>query len=158
MTVKPFIDEQESVLEHTSTPFWTWVCTDERLIKYRSGSGTKEQFHDISFSEITAISYVNTGRKDNLLVYSIGASLIGLLFFYIGYDFGESLLYLLALSAIIAGGILFYLWWHSDDSYFEFRGGGLIRSEQSKWRVKGVSSEDTKETQNFINTVRRQLD
>lgn len=157
MGIQSYILDGESVLSNTSTPFWNWICTDRRLIKYRSGNGTREEFHDISLSEVSGITYENKGRKDDLLGYGVITGFVTLVLFLLGSELDEGALYAFGLFSLLIAGILFYQWWESDDAYFEFRGHGLISDEQDKWRVKGLSSEDTDETLNFINTVRNQL-
>lgn len=158
MGIQSYILDGESVLSNTSTPFWNWICTDRRLIKYRSTNGTREEFHDISLSEVSGITYENKGRKDSLLGYGIITGVVAFILFVLASDMDEGIVYFFGLFTLFITGVVLYQWWESDDSYFEFRGNGLINNEKSKWRVQGVSGQNTDETQEFINAVRSQLD
>lgn len=158
MGIQSYILDGESVLSNTSTPFWNWICTDQRLIKYRSGNGTREEFHDISLNEISGITYENKGRKDNLPGYGLLTGAVTFILFVFASSYDEGVLFVSGLFTLLLAGFFHYQWWHSDNAYFEFRGNGLISNEKSKWRVRGLSSENTDETQEFIKVVRSQLD
>lgn len=90
MSIKSYILDGESVQSHTSSPFWTWICTDQRFIKYRSGNGTREDFHDISLSEISGITYENKGRKDGLLGYGLITGAVTFILFILASSYDEN--------------------------------------------------------------------
>lgn len=140
----------EDVLAFCTTDYWAWVCTNKRAMKYRQGGGGAEQLHDLSFSEITGISLVNTGRNDKLGGYGVIA-LIGGIFLLI------SELAVVSPLLLAIGAYLIYRWINSETAYFQFRGSGLLQTEGNDWRIDQTAADDPGQVQEFVRTVRSQL-
>jgi len=149
VSIKPHLMNDEQVLTYCSTKYWMWVCTDKRVIKYKQTSSGAEALHDLSFSEISGISLINTGRDDRLGGFGILGALFGLLVFTESPEIG--------ILSLVVGGVLLYYWLNSESSYFEFRGTGLIRKEPDKWRINESAAEDPDEVREFVRTVRSRL-
>jgi hypothetical protein len=155
MPIEAHIMEDEEVLASYRTEYWGWVCTDRRVIKYRSGEddGT-EQLHDVSYDEITGISMVNSGRNSS---YAVGAGVFTAVGF-IGLLIGGNLSILIFLLGIAAGILLYITWKNSPRSYFGLRGVGLVSQEPEKWQINQPEATDkSTEIQEFVKTVRSQL-
>jgi hypothetical protein len=157
MSIKPHLLDDETILDHCTTQKWAWVCTDQRVIKYRSGRGSAEQLHDLSFDEITSISLVNKGRKDELGGYGVFAVVIGLVlgFFLTQYSPGLGLGLLLIFFGI--GLYFLYRWVNSEEAYFEFHGSGLLQETGGRWRIDYQNIDNTGEIREFVQAVREQL-
>jgi hypothetical protein len=151
MSFKKYLMEDEEVLSYCGTDYWIWVCTDRRVMKYRQGSGTAEQLHDISYEEITSISLVNTGRDDKLGGYAVFSLVLGGI---------ASVWVSSAAPFAVAGVITAYLLWrwrNSEHSYFEFKGSGVINSDEEEWRIDNKNADNPDEIREFTKTVRSQL-
>jgi len=154
MGIKKHLTSDEDVLDHCTTDYWAWVCTNKRIIKYRSDGGQNERLDEISIGEITGISLVNSGRDETLLGYLvfciIGA--LGSLFAAISFD------PVFWIGVLILAGVAYKLhnkWKDSAEGYFELKGTGLIRQEPKKWRIQ--SGGNTDEVQSFVKTVRENI-
>ncbi|WP_251342788.1 hypothetical protein [Haloplanus halophilus] len=136
------------------TDYWAWVCTDRRVLKYKTGSSGSEQLHDVSFDEISAISLVNTGRNDKIGGYGGFAIVLSVL---ILLPFGGPETFAVSLILLAIGGYLIYRWMNSEKSYFQFRGSGLIQTEEDRWRIDETAAENPAEIREFVKTVREQF-
>ena len=154
MGIKKHLTSDEDVLDHCTTDFWAWVCTDKRIIKYRSDGGKNERLQEISLNEVSGINLVKSGRDDTLLGYLI-FSIIGIL---------GSLLAATAIDPVFLIGVLILVgvayklhskWKDSSEAYFELRGTGLIQQEPEKWRIQ--SGGETDEVQSFVRTIRENI-
>lgn len=153
VSIEPHLLDGEDVLAYCGTRAWIWICTDRRLLKYRQGSGTAEQLHDISFDEISAVSLVNTGRDDRLGGYGLLAGILGLVVIAVS----EGWVGLVGLGLIVVAINLVYRWLNSERSYFEFRGSGLLRDEPEEWRIDESSADDADQVRELVRVVRAQL-
>jgi hypothetical protein len=63
MSIENHLLEDEEIKKSCSTNSWNWFCTNERIMKYRPGTGKREELHDLSYREISSISLTNPGRK-----------------------------------------------------------------------------------------------
>lgn len=142
----------EGVVEYCMTKYWAWVCTDQRVLRYRNGRGSAEQLHDLSFGEISAISLVNSGRDDKLGGYAVFAVIVGFVFAIWVPDLRLVGLVLFGLAAYLG-----YKWVNSEEAYFEFRGSGMLQSEGDEWRIDQASADDPNEVRRFVRAVRSQL-
>ena len=154
MSIKKHITSDEEVLDHCTTDYWAWVCTDKRIIKYRSDN-QGEQLDDISLDEITGISLTNTGESDKLLGYTILSSLAVLILVYITMGRIAFPISLLSIAFAIIPYLFYNRWKQSSNSYFELRGTGLIRQEPEKWRIRSGGNPD--EVQSFVKTIRKNI-
>lgn len=152
MSIQSHLMDAEEVLDYCTTDYWAWVCTDRRVLRYRKGSGRAEQLHDLSFDEIAAISFVNTGRNDTLGGYGAFAVVAGL-----GASVVSIELIVLTFLLGVLGAYLIYRWLHSERSYFELRGSGLIQQESDDWRIHENAGSDPGEVREFVRTVRSRL-
>lgn len=154
MGVKDHITSEESVLEYCTTKGWAWVCTDRRIIKYRSDGERTEQLHDISLDEVTGISLISSGKSDTLLGYTILSVativVLGLYLQFATFATGFSMIIFTPISVI-----LYRRWKNSDEAYFELKGTGLVRQEPKKWRIQYEGDPD--EVKSFIRTVRENI-
>lgn len=156
MSIEPHLLEDERVLDHCSTKYWAWVCTDKRLLRYRSGSGGAEQLHDISYDEISSVSFVNTGRNNMLGGYGVFAVVLSILFAIGAIGTGEMLVMIISLPLLAIGAYYIYRWLNSETSYFDFNGSGMLRND-NEWRIDEASADDTEDIRDFVRTVRGQL-
>lgn len=129
MSFKKHLMEDEDVLDYCGTDYWIWVCTNRRVLKYRQGSGSAEQLHDISFGEISSISLVNTGKSDKLGGYGVFSIIIGLVLSV--FTAGSMLGLMIFLLSTVVGGFLLWKWMNSEKSYFVFKGSGVISSNST---------------------------
>lgn len=154
MGVKDHITSDESVLEYCTTNGWAWVCTDSRIIKYRSDGDRTEQLHDISLDEVSGISVISSGKSDTLLGYTILSVativVLGLYLQFATFATGLSMIIFTPISVI-----LYRRWKNSDEAYFELKGTGLVRQEPEKWRIQYEGDPD--EVQSFIKAVRENI-
>lgn len=154
MSIKDHLTSDETVLDHCTTDYWAWVCTNSRIIKYRSDGGRTERLHEISLSEIRGISLVKSGRSDTLLGYLIFSviGVLGSLYFAIltnpTYWVGVILLFGVAYT-------LYGRWKNSAEGYFELKGTGLIQQEPEKWRIRSGGSPD--DVRSFVKTIRNNI-
>lgn len=155
MSFKKHLMEDENVLDYCTTDYWAWICTDRRVIKYRQGSGSAEQLHDISFNEISSISLVNTGKNDALGGYGVFSMIIGFVFgvFILGSQPGL----MIFLLSVLLGGYLLWKWMNSEKSYFVFKGSGVISENSEEWRIDQTDADNSDEIREFTKTVRAQL-
>jgi hypothetical protein len=144
--------EDEDVLAHCVTDYWAWVCTDQRILKYKKGRGTAEELHDLSFDEISSISLVNKGRKDKLGGYGIFTIIIGLIIVV-----AEPAFAIISLILLIIGSYLVYRWLNSERAYFEFRGSGMLQNSGNDWKINQMAADDPDEVTEFVRTVRSRL-
>ena len=152
MSIEPHLMGGEEVLSYCMTDHWAWVCTDQRVIKYRKGSGTAEQLHDISYDEISSMSLVNTGRNDKLGGYGIFAIFAGVVIIVAAPEVAAFSLILFAV-----GAYLIYRWRNSEESYFKFKGSGLLQTENEIWQIDDAAADDPDEVREFVRTVRSRL-
>lgn len=153
MAIEPHLMDGEDVLEYCTTDYWSWVCTDQRVVKYKQGSNAAEQLHDISFSEISGISLVSRGKNDRTGIGGILSLILG----FVMVASAIQLFVLLGFILFLLGIYLMYRWWTSEASYFEFKGGGLIQSEPEQWRINDEAADDSDSVREFVKTVRSQL-
>jgi hypothetical protein len=149
--------EDENVLDYCTTDYWAWVCTDRRVMKYREGSGTAEQLHDISFDEISSISLVNTGRNDKLGGYGIFTIVVGGLLAMFNYSPSSWSSFVVLMLSALVGGFLLWKWANSEKSYFVFKGSGVISENSEEWRIDQTDADNSDEIREFTKTVRGQL-
>lgn len=155
MSIKHHILDDEEVLEHCSTDYWTWVCTDRRVLKYKQGKKGREELHDVSFRDISGISLITEPKNTFHLI----AGVIGLSFALIMTAFGlrNPIVLLLDLLFIPISALLIWSWYNSGKSFFEFKGRGVIQQEPEKWRINIGVDESPKDIQEFVKTVRSRL-
>ena len=154
MGIKAHVTSDEEVVDHCTTDYWAWVCTDKRIIKYRSND-RGEEMEDISLDEITGISLTNTGKSDTLLGYTILSGVAFVLFFlFSAGDFPNPYTYISAIFGVMAY-ISYRRYQRSADSYFELRGTGLIQQEPERWRIQSNTNPD--DVRSFVKTVRRNI-
>ncbi|WP_157745984.1 hypothetical protein [Halorubrum trapanicum] len=160
MSIKQHILDDEDVVAHCSTRSWVWVCTDQRILKYRESDRGTESLHDLSFREISAISLTNKPRKSIYLVVSIFCliGLFGWWYMLSNVDSYDPAVAVVFSGLFVGAGVLFlYIWYNSSKSYFEFRGGGVIQQEPEMWRINWMGADDKDQVQDFVKTVREQL-
>jgi len=153
--VKPYLVDRERVHEYYTSSNWVWICTDQRVLKYKEGEGKAEEFHDISLEEISGISYVNSGREDWLI---IGAFILVIFLVAIPVFSGTLSNFLPLAIAILAGVVaLVYAWRGSESVYFVLRGDGLIQLEEDKWKINHSGGGDHDDAVEFVNAIRESL-
>lgn len=148
--------ENETVLEYCTTDYWAWVCTDRRIIRYRSGSGGAEELHDLSFEEVSAISLMNTGRNDKLGGYGAFAIVVGIVGLFLTV-YGWPVGWFVSVVSFGIGAYLIHRWRNSESSHFEFRGSGMLQSADEEWKIDQTSADNPSDVQEFVRTVRSQL-
>ncbi|MUW13916.1 hypothetical protein GJ633_04010 [Halorubrum sp. CBA1125] len=154
MGVEQHITSDEEVLDYCTTDYWAWVCTDERIIKYRSNNN-REQLDDISIDEITGISLTNTDKSETLLGYSILTTIGTVLLASFALINIAPPISFLSLGVAIVPYWFYKRWKRSAESYFELRGTGLIQQEPEKWRIQSGGNRD--EVRSFVKTIREQI-
>jgi hypothetical protein len=154
MGIQDHITSEENVLDYCTTNGWAWVCTDSRIIKYRSDGERTEELHDISLDEVTGISLISSAKSDTLLGYTIlSVATIVVLGLYLQFSTPVT-----GLSMVIfaPGSVILYRRWkNSDEAYFELKGTGLVKQEPKKWQIQYEGDPD--EVQSFITTVRENI-
>ena len=153
MSIEPHLMSNETVLKYCNTENWIWVSTDQRVLKYREGKRGSEELHDLSYDEITGISLVNTGRNNSLRIFGSLTILAGAIYFI--YVSWPGRVWGILFAAI--GSYLLYRWMNSEESYFEFRGSGLLDTESDQWKIRETDADDPDEIRDFVTTVRGQL-
>ncbi|QLH83641.1 hypothetical protein [Halosimplex pelagicum] len=63
MSLESYLTRDEKPTDGYEENGCKWVVSDQRVMKYRKGSGTEEVFHDLSLDKITSIGVVRTGRE-----------------------------------------------------------------------------------------------
>ena len=122
-----------------------FFATNKRVLKYKSkGSvfGT-EVLHDLSYREITSLTLIKTGA-------SLKAAIIGGFLTLIGLSSEDTRIFLIF-------GILALIYsFLRKKNYFQFKGSGLLRSEDEAeiWRINTVNATDV---QDFVRIVRENL-
>lgn len=154
MSIKSHLLTGEEVLGHCSTKYWTWICTEQRLIKYKQGKGESEQLHDLSFDQVAGISLVNEGRD---MQYLIGAGVALVLGIIVSSVLGEPEVVIGILVTLTVSGVLTAAWYDSDNSHITFKGGSIIQQEPEQWRIQENAAEDPDEVREFVKTVRERL-
>ena len=94
---------------------------------------------------------MNTGRDDKLGGYAVFSLVLG----GIASVWSSS-----AAPVAVAGVITAYLLWkwrNSEHSYFEFKGSGVINSDEEEWRIDNKNADNPDEIREFTKTVRSQL-
>lgn len=152
MPLEKHLMSGEDVLEFCTTDYWTWVCTDQRVLKFKQGKSGGEQLHDISFDEISGISYTNRGRNDRLGGFG-GVAIVG----SIGLMVALPPASIIGLPLLGLGIYLMYRWWTSPGSFFAFRGSGLVQENPEQWRIQEDAADDSEEIREFVMAVREQL-
>lgn len=153
MSIEPHIMDDESVLDHCVTDYWTWIVTDRRVVKHKNGKGNVEQLHDLSFEEITSISVVRTGKNTTLVI----AGILSLLFGLISIVQDSAVFIMIGIAILVLGAYLLYLWYNSETSYFEFNGSGLLQNRNHNWRINQKAAKNPEEVRSFVKEVRNQL-
>jgi len=154
MSIKDHLTSDETVLDHCTTDYWAWVCTNNRIIKYRSDGNRTEQLHEISLSEIRGISLVKSGRSDTLLGY-LFFTIIGVLVSLYAATFGDPTFWAVVILFVGAAYTLYGRWRNSAEGYFELKGTGLIQQESEKWKIHSGGSPD--DVRSFVKTIRNNI-
>lgn len=151
----PQLMEDEAVLADCVTDNWTWLCTNRRLLKYRSEKRWIEYYH-LSLDDISSTNYVDDGRNDLLGGYGVFSIIVGLIFIFFAFSSRSYRRIFGALGAIlIAFGIgLLFMWNNSRSSHFQIR-GSEVNTEQ--WLIDESSVNDPDRFREFVNTVNSQL-
>lgn len=153
MSIKNHITPDEEVLDHCTTDRWAWVCTDRRVIKYRTDN-RGEQLEDISLEEITGISLTTTGHSDKLQGYAILTAIASAGLILYTWSTGSQIAVLTLFTPIVPF-LLYRRWQNSSNGHFQLRGTGLIQQEPEKWKIQSDSNPD--DVQSFIQTLRNNI-
>jgi|GEM_PF-4442563 hypothetical protein len=156
MTFRKHLSDDETVLSYCGTTYWIWVCTDERIIKYRQDSDSSEQVDDISLAELSSIRTVDKGDTDWMRNSGGFLAVLGSYSMFAGLG-GEPLGFLIGLVALISAGYFVRTWITGEESYFEFRGNGVIESNSTEWRLDPANADIPDEIHAFVETIRDRL-
>lgn len=157
MSIKPYIMEDEEIIEYVSTDAWVWAVTDQRVLKYHNGGvHGGERMHDLSLEEISSISVVDTGRDERLLSAGLISIILGLSIPNIinGYQTLDTIVVSGGTIAVLLGGYLIAKWRKSDEAYFELNGSGVIQQHPERWRIQKDAADSPEEIQQFVSSVR----
>lgn len=148
-SVENHLLSDEDVEDYFLSKKWAWISTDHRLLKYRKTDSGHEELQDLSYDEITGISMTHHGRDTKYLIGAILAGVIGLPLLteapFVGF------------GVVLVAVLLAWMWRNSEESYFEFKGSGLIQQEPEKWRIAKSSVENETQVNDFVRSVREQL-
>ena len=147
MPIEAHLMDDEEVKQWCITDQWSWVATNQRIIKYRESGSTLSDLHDLSYDEISAISLTKDEQQE--------VAGLGILLMVAGYFLFDHH----QLGAIVSGaiGALMVLGWMFTEgsSHFEFRGNGLLEKEPNQWKLKADAHPD--DAREFVKAVRSQL-
>ena len=153
MGIESHLTENETALDGCKSKDWKWVVTSDRILKYKKGTGTKEELQDVSIEKVHSIGLVRSERDDTTGVSGVVLITVGILACLIG-----------SVPALAAGGILIVIgliliisWLNSDETYFQFRGSGIMKRNPGQWKEDTVMDEDYEEVRDFVKTVRKQV-
>ena len=135
----------ERVLASCLDGGYEFFVTNKRVLKYKpKGSifGT-EVLHDLSYREITSLTFIKTGA-------SFKTAIIGAFLIIMGLSSAD-------LRILLIFGILVLIYsFLQKKNYFQFKGPGLLISENEAeiWRINTVNATDV---QDFVRIVRENL-
>jgi hypothetical protein len=152
MSLESYLTGSEKALDGYASRDSKWVVTDRRVIKYSSGEGTKETFHDLSLDKISSTSIVRTNREWGWLVGALVLGVIGIV--AVAIPFGDSgLSTVIAVPSLLSAAVFVYAFWDSDKSYFQFRAAGV--HDEDLWKMNATSADEFEEVKEFAETVRK---
>ena len=147
MGVQRHLLDGEEIEATFSGSEWIWMATDQRLIKFKDGTGG-EQLSDLSYDQISGIDLTNAGRSRKWLYLAGGSMVLGLGILALGQPLGG------VIGAMCM--VFLWLWDRSKASYFEFR-GRLAGDRTEKWRIDRTSLDDEDEATDFVKAVREKI-
>ena len=153
MALESYLTEDESPLEGYQTNGCKWVVTNQRVLKYSDGEGTKETFHDLSLGAISSISVVRTDRDWTYVILALITGFIG--FILLIAATGTPLLMFGSLVCFGGAVVCAVAFLGSDKSYYQFRGTGITESDLDIWRMNASSTDEFEEVKSFAQFVRR---
>lgn len=146
--------EDEPVAGSFEGQEWSWLVTDNRLMKHRSGPHGSEEFYDVSLEEISGVGLLNKGRDRGYLMACIVSVIMAVIFLFLAIL--DSILISVTLLLAVAAVIFYIVYLNSAEARFQFRGPGLLSKESDAWRIK-TTDVDEREFTDFVKTVREQL-
>jgi len=135
----------ERVLASCLERGYEFFVTNKRVLKYKPKGNVfgTEVLHDLSYREITSLTLIKTGA-------SLKWAIIGGFLALMGLSSEDARIFLIF-------GILALIYSFSrKKNYFQFKGSGLLRSEDEAeiWRINTVNATDV---QDFVRIVRENL-
>ena len=145
MTIERYLTTDEKVLA-TAGSFY---ATNKRVIRYRKNI-MGEELHDLAYSHLTSISYINRSRVA-LIDLGIFIAMLGVIGIVVNIFLEERLVTPISGAGIGLGFLIILIGIFSKTTYMQFRGAGVSDAEGRKLRMANVNTKDAKI---FISLVR----
>ena len=145
MTIGRYLTTDEKVLA-TAGSFY---ATNKRVISYRK-SFMGEELHDLAYSHLTSISYINRSRVA-LIDLGIFIAMLGIIGIVVNIFVEERLVTQISGAGIGLGVLIILIGIFSKTTCMQFRGAGVRDAEGRKLRTGNVNTKDAKI---FISLVR----
>jgi len=156
MSLESYLTMDETAADGYEANGCKWVVSDQRVMKYKEGSGTEEVFHDLSLDKITSIGVVRTGREAGWIIWAAIVGIIGVALFAVGVGTSP----LLMLPALLCFGlamVFVIVFIGSDKSYFRIRAAGISDEDHGVWKMNASSTEEIREVREFTKAVREKV-
>lgn len=144
MTVERYLTTDEKILASAGN----FYATNKRVIKYGKNL-MGEELHDLSYTHLTSISYINKSRGAwvNLGIFIAVLGIVGIV---VNIFLEERLVTPLCGAGAGVGVLIMLIGIFARVTYVQFRGAGVSDAAGRRLRIRDVHSQEVKRLINLV--------